>query len=321
MTTLDELRLITKVSRMYYEQGLRQSDIAAQLGLSQPTISRIFKRAREEGIIRISVNVPPGVNADLEDALIRTYALRDAVVVDCITDEDDRILNQDLGRAAAYFLETCLQDGEIIGISSWSSALLAVVDAMRPVPGRQGIQVVQILGGIGNPSAEVHANRLSSRLADLLGGTAVYLPAPGVVGSEAALQVLMQDPYVQEAMAMFDKLTTALVGIGSIEPSKLITSSGNIFSEEERALLRKHGAVGDILVRFYNANGVPVQTPFAKRVVAMQLEQLRSVPRSIGVSGGRRKYEAILGALRGRWVNTLVTDRCTAERLLAEPSV
>jgi len=53
-------------------------------------------------------------------------------------------------------------------------------------------------------------------------------------------------------------------------------------------------------------------------VIGMELRQLRSVARSVGVAGGRRKFGAILGALRGRWVNVLITDRRTAERLLKE---
>ena len=61
MAHIDELRLMTKVARMYYEENMRQSDIAKQLGLSQATISRLFNRAREEGIVRITVNTPKGI--------------------------------------------------------------------------------------------------------------------------------------------------------------------------------------------------------------------------------------------------------------------
>ncbi len=52
----------------------------------------------------------------------------------------------------------------------------------------------------------------------------------------------------------------------------------------------------------------------------MRLEQLAQVDRSIGVAGGTRKYEAILGALRGAWINILITDHHTAQRLAEEPA-
>jgi len=314
MTALDELRLMTKIAKLYYEANLNQVEIASRMGLSQATVSRLFKRAKEQGIIRISVHIPSGVNADLEESLIKKYGLKDAIVVDTISEDENQIM-RDIGASAAYYLEAVIKDFEVIGISSWSSTLLALLDSMRPVPGKKGISVVQILGGIGNPSAEVHAARLTSRLAHLVNGTAVFLPAPGVVGSEASLRVLTDDLYVQEATNLFDRVTLALVGIGAIEPSKLLTLSGNIFSMEEQAYLRGLNAVGDILLRFFDANGSLIESSFNNRVISMKLEQLQKVDRSIGIAGGERKYAAILGALRGRWINVLITDRWSAEKL------
>jgi DNA-binding transcriptional regulator LsrR (DeoR family) len=121
-------------------------------------------------------------------------------------------------------------------------------------------------------------------------------------------------------IALFDQVTTALVGIGAIEPSKLLAASGNIFGAQELELLRSKGAVGDVLLRFFDLAGKPVVTPLNDRVVSMQLDQLGRVDRSIGVAGGARKYAAILGALRGGWINVLITDQFTARRLVAEGS-
>ncbi len=315
MTRLDELRLMTRVARMYYERGMRQSDVARQLGLSQATISRLLGRSKDEGIVRISVNVPQGVYSQLEEDLIAAYDLRDAIVVDCDS-ENEQIIQRDLGAAAAYYVESTIKPNEVIGISSWSSNLLALVDAMHQVPRKSGVEVVQILGGVGNPGAEVHATRLTSRLARLVDGKATFLPAPGIVGSKASLGVLLADPYVEEAMTLFNQVSLALVGIGAVEPSELLADSGNIFSEEELDILRNKGAVGDILLHFYDENGEPVDTSLNNRVVSMSLPQLQKVDRSVGVAGGRRKLKAILGALRGDLINVLITDCFTASRLM-----
>jgi DNA-binding transcriptional regulator LsrR (DeoR family) len=163
----------------------------------------------------------------------------------------------------------------------------------------------------------VHAARLTGRFAGLVNGEAIFLPAPGIVGSEAAMRVLLEDAYVKEALDLFERVTLALVGIGSVEPSRLLDLSGNVFSKEEQAFLRQAGAVGDILLRFFDREGRPVESSFNKRVISMQLEQLHRVERSIAVAGGARKFPAILGALRGGWVNILITDRLTAENLIA----
>lgn len=318
MARVDELRLIARIARMYYEWQMRQSEIAGQLGLSQTSVSRLLARAQKEGIIRISVNIPQGVHTDLEENLVKKFGLRDAIVVDSINYDDEKNIQREVGTAAAYYLENVIRQNEVIGLSSWSGTLLAMVDAMQPVPRKPNVKVVQILGGMGTASVQVQASHLTTRFANLVNGTAVFLPLPSVVGSEAARDVLLMDDTVRQVFALFPRVTTALVGIGALEPSNLLAASGNIFSESELAILRAHGAVGDILLRFFNADGQPMDDVLNSRVISMSLEQLRKVDRSIGVAGGRRKYTAILGALRGRLINILITDHYTAGRLIAE---
>lgn len=312
MARIDELRLITKVAHLYHERNLKQSDIAEQLDLSQATVSRLLKRAKKEEIVRTVVSIPPGAYPNLEEQLRRIYNLKDAVIVDCANDDPIR----EIGAAAAYYLETSLKQKETIGISSWSGTLLAMVDAMHPLSRSIAAQVIQILGGVGNPSAEVHAARLTGRLAVLVNGEAAFLPAPGVVGSAESLRVLLEDQFVRESLTLFDQVTLALVGIGSVEPSHLLASSGNVFSPEELNMLRQHGAVGDVCLRFFDQAGKPVVTTLNERVIGMSLEQLKRVDRSVGIAGGRRKHNAIRGALAGGWINVLITDRFTAEALV-----
>jgi len=317
---LDELRLLTRISRLYYVQGLSQATIASQLDLSQARVSRLLQRAEREGIVRITISTPRGVYADLEEELQEIYGLKQAIVVDCTDDDEDQIV-RDIGAAAAYYVETTLKQNEVIGISSWSAALLAMVDAMQPLPKGLNAQVVQILGGVGNPAAEVHAARLTQRLASLVAGSATFLPAPGIVGSCEAREILMGDPYVCESVALFGRVTLALVGIGALEPSKLLLSSGNTFSIEELAMLQRAGAVGDICLHFFDSDGKPVITPLDERVISMPLEQLKRVKRSVGVAGGQRKQLAIRGALLGGFINVLITDQFTAQALIRRTSL
>lgn len=315
MRQLEELRLLAKVAHLYHEQELSQSEIARRLYLSQATISRLLKRAIEEQIVRITVSLPPGVHADIEARLCSEFSLKEAIVVDS-TSRNDEDLHRDIGAAAAFYVINTLKKGEIVGLSSWSATLLAMVDAMHPLPQGLNAQVVQILGGVGHPDAEVHATRLTDRFARLVQGTANYLTTPGVVGSAEARTVLLKDPFVSESVSLFDQVTLALVGIGDIEPSKLLARSGNVFSEAELNTLREWNAVGDICLRFFDAAGTPVVTPLDERVISMTLQQLRQAERSVGIAGGVRKTAAIRGALRGQWINVLITDRGTAQRLL-----
>jgi DNA-binding transcriptional regulator LsrR (DeoR family) len=316
MARLDELRLMAKVARMYYTHGLRQADICERLNIHQSTVSRVLKRAEREGIVRVTVSLPPGTHTETEDALQARYGLTEAIVVDCLQDEDQ--IAHDLGAAAAFYLETTLKADDVIGISAWSASLLAMVNAMHPTQRWKTTRVVQILGGVGSPNAEVHATQVTRRLAHLLGGTATLLPAPGIVGSAQARDVLMRDPFVREAVDLFPAVSLALVGIGAVEPSRALASSGNVFSPRELKLLTDKGAAGDICLRFFDPQGRPVVTDLNERVISIELADLRRARRIVGVAGGRRKLAPIRGALAGKLINVLITDLSTAEQLLAE---
>ena len=315
MARIDELRLMTKVARLYYVDHLRQTEIADQLDISQATTSRLLKRAQDEQIVRISLSAPVGIHADLERQLESIYGLKEALVVESLRDEKQIL--RDLGSAAAYYLSTTIKPDEVIGISSWSSTLLATVDAMTPISKPIGAQVIQILGGVGIPTAESRAVYIVSRLAMLVQGQSILLPVPAIVSGLDTRQLYLQDPFVCEAMGRFDSVTLALVGIGSVEPSDLLASSGNVFSPQELESLRELGAVGDVCLRFFDAAGAPVITPLNDRAIGMELEQLRAVKRSVGIAGGQRKVAAIRGALRGGYINVLITDLLTAEALVA----
>jgi DNA-binding transcriptional regulator LsrR (DeoR family) len=316
----EQLRLMVKVARLYHEHGVRQPEIARRLHVSQARVARLLKQAELDGIVRTTVVVPEGVQTALEEQLEERYGLREAIVVELLDDTAAGV-TRDLGTATARYLEASLTGGDVVGISSWSSTLLAAVDAMRPLPPKAGAQrVLQLFGGVGNPSAEAHAARLTQRFADLTGARPTFLLAPGIAASVDARSALASDRFVKEALDGLAEVTLALVGIGALEPSSLLQSSGNIFSEPELKALGERGAVGDICLRFFDAQGARVESDVDRRVIGVTLEQLRHADRSVGIAGGARKYDAIHGALRGGWINVLITDRATAERLLAEPS-
>lgn len=314
MARVDELRLMAKVARMYYIQELNQQSITEKLQLHQSTISRMLKKARTTNLVRFSIATPPGTFAELEDQLTSRFDLKDAVVVDCPAEGEAMV--RDLGTALAYFLETTLKPGKIVGISSWSRSLFAMVDALHPGDYCKNGTVVQILGGVGNVGSEFHAIHLAQRLAAAIAASPVLLQSPAVVGSPEAQRVLSRDLAVQEASALFDKLDIALVGIGSMEPSRMLAVSGNIFSREERAELQRAGAVGDICLRFFNTDGQPIRSSLMKRVIGIDLVRLHACKRVVGVAGGAQKIHAILGALRGDLIDILITDQRTAEGLV-----
>jgi DNA-binding transcriptional regulator LsrR (DeoR family) len=313
----DQLRLLAQVARMYHERGLKQPEIAVELHLSQARVSRLLKQAVDLGIVRTVVTLPPGVYTDLEDEVRDRYALRDVVVVDAGGAGGDVI--RALGAGAAQYLDATLTGGEVIGISSWSETLLSAVESLRSQNGQPAEQVVQLVGGVGNPQVQVQATRLASRLAEMTGAEPVFLPAPGLVSSPAVCRALMDDTSVAAVADAWLRVTMALVGIGSLEPSPLLQRSGNAVADADREALRRLGAVGDVCYRFFDERGELVDSGLDGRVVGIPPRDFRRIPRRLGIAGGERKFSAIRAALLGGWVNVLITDLTMARRLLQAP--
>ncbi|MFC0680181.1 sugar-binding transcriptional regulator [Lysobacter korlensis] len=311
-----QMRLLVKVARMYHERGIRQADIAEILHISQAKVSRLLKRAVDVGIVRTTVMVAPGIHASLEEQLEERFGLLEAVVVDIDPDDDERAVLGAIGAAAASYLEATLSGSDRIGTSSWSQTLLAMVDRMRPLATRGATEVVQLLGGIGVPEVQNQAQRLVGEFARMLGAEPVYVHAPGIVADRAIRDALLQDSSLTEVRRRWRELTMAVVGIGSIEPSELLAESGNAFEPAERRHLLDVGAVGDICHHVFTADGTNVDGEVADRTIAIPVDDFVRIPRRIGIAGGPRKQEPILGALNGRWVNVLVTDLRTAEALV-----
>jgi DNA-binding transcriptional regulator LsrR (DeoR family) len=315
----EQLRLLTRVARLYHERGMRQNEIAERLSISQVRVSRLLKRATEIGIIRTAVITPPDVHADLEERLEARFGLREVIVVDSDDASDGQHLLTALGNAGASYLESTLMAHERIGVSSWSSTLLALVDSMKPRPTQVADVVVQVQGGLGNASTQSYATRLIDGLARLTGAQPIFLAAPGLVASRAIRNAIVADPTIRSVLDAYEQLTMLIAGVGSLQPSPLIQESGNAIGVVEQDELRKRGAVGDICLHFFDEHGVAIRAKIDQRVVGISESALRAVPRRIAVAGGSRKYLAIRAALRGEWLDVLVTDLAVAERLVSEP--
>ena len=307
--------MIARVAQLYYQEHRKQSEISELLHISQATISRLLKKAEQEAIVRITITAPRGTYPELESALRERYRLAEAIVADCFEDREEAILAA-IGAAAGHYVETTLRDGEVIGISSWSASLLRMVDNIHPLKRIRAERVVQILGGIGNPSVQSHATQLTTRLAELTGAAPQLLSAQGVVSSSAARLVMLGDSYVRATTDQFRRVTFALIGIGALQPSIMLANSGNTFTSSELHDLEARGAIGDVCLRFFDVAGQPIEGPLDERVIGMSFEELRRVPRVVAVAGGDRKVAAIRGCLLGGYVKVLITDRFTAEKLL-----
>lgn len=315
--SIEQLRLITKVARLYHQSGLKQPEIAERLDISQATVSRALRDAERLGIVHISVHVPKGIFTELEIELTRRYNLQEAIVVEPAGPDEKELLLA-MGDGAASYLENVVPKCENVGISSWSESLLYAVNAMRPLSKCLTKHIVQVLGGIGMSLSNSMATRITDRLAQVCDAEPVYLLVPGICSDAESKKAMLRERSCRYVFDFFSQLQLVLMGIGTLEPSRYLLDSGNRMTDEEQEELRSLGAVGDVLQRFVDAGGKPVNSSFEKRVIGIDLDQALRIPRRLGVAGGMRKFEAIKSVLNGGYLTALVTDLSVARRLVEE---
>jgi DNA-binding transcriptional regulator LsrR (DeoR family) len=312
-------RLLAKVGSLYYEKGLTQQEISDQLQLSRPKVSRLLREAQNSGLVQITVRSPLGIYTNLESLLEQRFGLKEAVIVPASPEETPEAVAHKLGVAGAQYLNRVLRAGDVVGVS-WGTTLNAMANALSPA-GKIDVHVVQMIGGLGAPEAEVHATDICRRFAHALGCKLTLLAAPGIVDSEETRCTLLTDSHVHQAMSLFEKITVAFVGIGVPFPSSVLMRDGSIMSWEELGQLRQLGAVGDICLRFFDANGQLILSALNERVVGITLEQLQRVERVVGIAGSLLKFEAVRATLRGHLIDVLITDEGLANQLLNENEV
>ena len=313
MSHREELNLILRAARLYYEDGLTQQRVARELGVSRPKVSRLLRQAREEGIVQIAILDPFAEHSALERELVTTFGLRQAAVATCAGTEGEA-LHRRIGFAAAEFLACTLADGQRVGIG-WGPVLYSVVTSLD-VGHEANIKVIPLIGGMGQVAPAFQANALARRLAEAFGGTWQELYAPVFVGERVAREALVRLSDIQLILQVWPRLDWALVDVGCFESQG---QSSMFFSDyidgPTRRRLEAAGAVGDLCGRFFNQNGEPCGAE--EGVVGISLEQLHALDGVIGVAGGVEKVSAILGALRGGYLNVLITDEATAQVVLA----
>ncbi len=314
MNVESKTHLMVKAAKQYFETGLTQQEIATSLRISRSTVSRLLSRARDEGVVQIAIKVPPGIYPELEKSLEQGYNLVEVIVIETHNYDSPSGIALELGQAAAGYLERTIKKNDIIGFA-WGTTMKAMVDAMQPlkVP---GVKVFQMNGGLTPQMTDIHGTSLTSNLAARLGGDAYMLQAPGVVDNPQTQQIFMGDAQVRQVFDLAKDASMAFFGIGAIADDTLWGRAG-LLSKKVTAELESLGAVGDIMSRYYDEYGHRVNSSLCQRVVGIPIEQLLDIDHKIGVAGGGEKFKAIWGALRGGYINVLITDHKTAQKLVS----
>lgn len=313
----DRDELLADVAEMYYEEGFTQAEISRQVGMTRSAISRMLSESRQKGIVEIIVHRPLRFDKDLEAAVIERFNLKNASVLLWQHKEGqyDR-LRYRLGRVAAQVLRGLLRPDMVLGVA-WGTTVSATIEALE-VPDPMPMDVVQLVGVLGSSSHAFNAQALVEMLAREVGGEGTYLYSPFIVENADTARSILNIPNVRDAIALGREAEVALLGIGTVvDPNFCSLFLGGHISRGILKNLVDAGAVGDVSGRHFDIYGNEPETEFHDRLVGIARDDLLAIPTRLGVAGDMAKAQAVLGALRGGYVNMLVTDSDTAEAVLA----
>jgi lsr operon transcriptional repressor len=306
--------LLLRVAWFYYKDELTQDEIARRLSVSRASVGRMLDRARKVGLVSINLNADHLDAFEVSSELRRTFDLTEALVVPDHVREpaDHHLLNARLGLGGAQFMSTHLRPGGSLGVG-WGETVSRVIastnfGAVGPV------HMVTLTGGVDGYLQTILSSK-GEGSTEPEATTATIIPTPIVASTPRLAAALKAEPAIQQVLIQACGVDQAIVGVGTPAADATIVQMGYLAADDVRQL-RDRGVVGDILGQFFDSDGQVVSLPIHDRRIGIELSELASIPKVVGVAGGLHKAEAILGALRGGFLDVLVTNELVALRLL-----
>ena len=341
-----------EAASMYYVQGETMEVIAHHLGVSRSTVSRLLARARQEGVVRVSL-VQPGGAGSLEGRMAQVFGVRTHIVPVREGTTEIHRLQQVASVAAAHMVdligalaeqggaegagapESGGPEGEnrgaaggagrdvgaggvVVGVA-WGTTMSEVSAALpsRPVP---GLTVVQ-LNGASDPMREgPSAGEVLSQMRMSLGARTISFPVPAFFDHVAAREAMWSERSVKRVLSVARRASLAVFGVGALDalngalPSQVY--EGGHLTARDQAVLRRQNVVGDVCTVLLRADGSWRDVTLNARATGPTPAQLARIPRRLCVAAGTGKARALLAALRARTATDLIVDDATARAVL-----
>jgi DNA-binding transcriptional regulator LsrR (DeoR family) len=307
------LVLSASVARRYYLDGRTKVEIAEEFRLSRFKVARLLDDARASGLVRIEIGHPGVVDVELSGRLMDALGLKHCIVTDT-PDDDPTALREHLAAAAADLLTELVTADDVLGLS-WSRAVSAMATKLRhlaPAP------VIQLTGALARSVVDNSSIELVREVARVSGGPAYFYYAPMAVPDATTAQALRSQPEVARTFSLIGSVTIAVAGIGAWAPE--LSTLYDAATEAERIDLTRRGVAAEVSGVLLDASGEPVTAPLTERMIGINAAQMRAVPEVIGIAYGLGKADAVLAAVRGGHVDSIVTHSTLATRLIGAAS-
>lgn len=313
----NEIALISQVAHMYYDLGMLQPEIAQRMFFSRSKVSRMLTQARELGIVEINVKHIVDRAPAMEKLFHEHFGVKEALIITCFEPENEHDTFTTLTDFAALHIAGVLRGPMTVGISNGKTVNAVVGKLNRRNPCT--LDVVQLMGSASSTFMAEEARNMVDEVVSLFGGKGHFLNTPLYIDDKYARDVLVQDPVVSGVFDKMRECDVVITGIG-----EFVESQGHIppwygyLTERHIAELRQKGAVGSVCAQYFDRDGHIIDCEWNEKCIAMPLKDVRSAPLSIGIASGKSKVPAILGALRGGFINAIVTDTATASMILEQ---
>ncbi len=299
---------------LYYSEEMTQSQVADRLGVSRSTVIRLLRRAKENGLVKISLGVSSEI-FEAERDLKARFGLASVRIVP--TALDKAMQRRWIGQVAAEALNALVAPDSVVAVS-WGTTLQAMADSLYGEAPVTGLQVVALIGGLHNASRGTNPYEVAEQLGQYYNAPAHALYAPVYVLNEATAEGLRADPGLREALDLARGADLVVFSMGALHDDATMLKLGYI-DVEEKAFLEARGAVGDIACRWIDAEGRAVELPPSIHPIGISLDALGRIPRRLAVASGEVKRDVVRAGLLGGYVTHLVVDEETATALLAAP--
>lgn len=309
---------------MHYKQGMSQQEIGKKLNVSRTTISRTLAQAKREGYVQIKINYPEGSAINLEEQLEKKFQLKEAVIASA---QDDKERKEEIAFYASDYLLRTLKNHMTVALTRGVTLQTMVEylgkDVRLKFLKTDDVNVVPLMAATNiSISAEksyrmAYSNYLIEEVARIINGNSYQMLAPQYVTSPEAKEVFLKEESIKEVFDLAKKADIAVAGIGTLDHNSALINA-ELIPMEEFERLQKKGGTGEILSHVVNKDGNLIEDEFEQHLISLDLEDLKKIPIRVGVAYGMDKKDAILGVLRGGYINVLITDEDVAKYLIEE---
>ncbi len=304
-------RLRSRAVWLYYAEGLKQSDIATNLGITRVAVVRLLADARRRNEVRVTICSPLTELAHTELELRERYKVDEVILAPVPGPGEDP--TKPIAAAAGAWITAAVTDGMRVGVG-WGRTLHTALPFIESRP-LENLKVISLMGGIA-AARRFNPAEFAWRFAEAFQGEGYLIPAPALVDSPETKHALLERCGLASIFEMADNLDLAILSAGGISELPTSYRTGHL-SESERMSLYEAGAVGDVLYNFIDCEGQIVDHPINKRALSVDLKRLRGARQRLLVSGGHEKHTIMRAAIKALAPTILITDEETGHALCA----